>query len=127
MPNGDPHLRDKSSRGNASQFFIAGELLSVRSPEWTTLIKRPAKKSINACLGDASATGKKIRSTPARTPGEGLAARTSKYIRRSLASARVHVRRLFSRANLGRCRCKSARQKRWRLMKSRSVRGHFRQ
>lgn len=26
MPNSDPNLRDKSSRGNASQFFIAGEL-----------------------------------------------------------------------------------------------------
>ncbi len=26
MPNSDPDLRDKSSRGNASQFFIAGEL-----------------------------------------------------------------------------------------------------
>src|SRR5438132_13588947 len=26
MPTDDPDLRDKSSRGNASQFFIAGEL-----------------------------------------------------------------------------------------------------
>src|SRR6266496_4735098 len=26
MPTDDPDIRDKSSRGNASQFFIAGEL-----------------------------------------------------------------------------------------------------
>src|SRR5438876_2919736 len=105
MPNGDPHLRDKSSRGNASQFFIAGELLSVRSPEWAALIKR-SRKNIKTSQGEASAIARKTRSTPTQMPESGLAAQTSKYIRESLAWARVHVRRLFSRTNSARCRCK---------------------